>query len=547
MRVSAVTRVGTLLRTVVHLRPQQIAGRVWHRLYRPRPRLDSAPPASSMRGLWVAPARRAASMVGPDTFRFLNDTRSLAEHGWDDRRLERLWRYNLHYFDDLNATAAGERKEWHRASIMRWIAENPPGQGTAWEPYPTSLRIVNWIKWLLAGNEPVSGMLDSLAVQARWLARRIEWHLLGNHLFVNAKALVFAGTFFSGDEAGRWRERGASVLLRELPEQVLVDGGHFERSPMYHALALEDVLDLVNLLRAHGDDGTSPLARSLLTRVPAMLHWLRCMSHPDGGIALFNDAAEGIAPANAEIEAYASRLGFSAPYPPLDGVAHLAASGYVRVARGAAVAIFDCAPIGPDYLPGHAHADTLSFELSVNGRRIVVNGGTSCYGTSAQRVRERGTGWHSTVQVADCDSSEVWSGFRVGRRARPGPVTIDNACVECSHDGYRFLAGSPRHHRRWCVEENGLRVEDWLTDRRHMAVARFHLAPGIDARPQDAATRHWVVDFQGKPIARCEIGVGSARVERSEYAPQFGTRIPIRTLAVQLDAGRASVHWRWNS
>jgi hypothetical protein len=56
-------------------------------------------------------------------------------------------------------------------------------------------------------------------------------------------------------------------------------------------------------------------------------------------------------------------------------------------------------------------------------------------------------------------------------------MTIENACVECSHDGYRFLAGSPRHHRRWRLEENGLRVEDWLTDRRHTAVARFHLAP----------------------------------------------------------------------
>ena len=30
------------------------------------------------------------------------------------------------------------------------------------------------------------------------------------------------------------------------------------------------------------------------------------------------------------------------------------------------VAIIDVAKIGPDYLPGHGHADTLSFELSIN-------------------------------------------------------------------------------------------------------------------------------------------------------------------------------------
>lgn len=547
MTLSAVAHAGTALRTVVHLRPRQIAGRVWFRLYRPRLRLDPAPPLSPMRGVWVPAAQRVASMLGAERFCFLNDTRSLGDHGWDDPRLERLWRYNLHYFDDLNAAAAEERGEWHRALIARWITENPPCRGTAWEPYPTSLRIVNWIKWLLAGNPPVQAMLDSLAVQARWLARRIEWHLLGNHLFVNAKALVFAGSFFAGEEALRWRERGACILLRELPEQVLADGGHFERSPMYHALALEDVLDLVNLLQARSNIDMAPLASALRARVPPMLYWLRCMSHPDGGIALFNDAADGIAPTAAELEAYASRLGFTAQTPPAEGVVHLGASGYVRVVRGAAVAILDCAPIGPDYLPGHAHADTLSFELSLNGRRLIVNGGTSCYGTSAQRIRERGTAWHSTVQVAGRDSSEVWSGFRVGRRARPGPVTIDDFCVECWHDGYRFLAGSPRHHRRWTFDANGLRVEDWLAGRCHPAVARFHLAPGIYLKPHDEARRQWLVEANGSPIARCEIGVGSARVEQSVYARQFGQRVPIQTLAVELDIGRSSVDWRWDA
>jgi uncharacterized heparinase superfamily protein len=92
--------------------------------------------------------------------------------------------------------------------------------------------------------------LDSLAVQVRWLRRRLEWHLLSNHLFANAKALMFGGAFFDGPEAGDWREGGLRILAREVPEQVLPDGGHFERSPMYHAILLEDMLDLLNLSRA---------------------------------------------------------------------------------------------------------------------------------------------------------------------------------------------------------------------------------------------------------------------------------------------------------
>jgi len=127
-------------------------------------------------------------------------------------------------------------------------------------------------------------MVAILAVQARWLARRLETHLLGNHLFVNAKALVFAGLFFAGDEAATWRRTGQEILLRELPEQILPDGGQFERSPMYHALALEDVLDLLDAIAtfAAGDADVEPLRGALAARVPAMLRWLAAMTHPDG-------------------------------------------------------------------------------------------------------------------------------------------------------------------------------------------------------------------------------------------------------------------------
>ncbi|WP_335338113.1 heparinase II/III family protein [Thioalkalivibrio nitratireducens] len=190
----------------------------------------------------------------------------MAPRGWNDPRRDKLWLYNLHYFDDLNAVDADARAGWHRALIPRWIAENPPGQGNGWEPYPTSLRIVNWVKWALrqgappgeadsalvgrppedppaarkrADGHPVllresAGFRHSLAVQARWLRRRLEHHLLGNHLFANAKALVFTRAFFRGAEAEHWLALGQRLLARELREQILADGGHFERSPTGH-------------------------------------------------------------------------------------------------------------------------------------------------------------------------------------------------------------------------------------------------------------------------------------------------------------------------
>src|SRR5690606_15320930 len=165
------------------------------------------------------------------------------------------------------------------------------------------------------------------------------------------------------------------------------------------------------------------LPESLVLRlrqgVSPMLHWLRVMTHPDGDIALFNDAALGIAPPLAALEAYADLVGVSRDSTELASLEALAESGYVRLTVGPAVLIADVGLVGPDYLPGHAHADTLSFELSLHGRRVLVNGGTSTYEANAERLRQRGTAAHNTVVVDGQDSSEVWSAFRVARRARP--------------------------------------------------------------------------------------------------------------------------------
>ena len=137
----------------------------------------------------------------------------------------------------------------------------------------------------------------------------MEHHLLGNHLFANAKALVFAGSFFEGEEADGWRERGRRILSRELSRQILPDGGHFERSPMYHAILLEDVLDLVNLAGAYPETVELGPLSFYWDSARDMGGWLQGMCHPDGVIGFFNDAAVGTAPTVAQLTDYAWRLG----------------------------------------------------------------------------------------------------------------------------------------------------------------------------------------------------------------------------------------------
>lgn len=536
--------IGRYWRTVRHLKPVQVLARLQlvHRSVSGR---RPPPPQRARCGTWQQPAARPARLVGPARLRILNAEYDLQRVGWDDPAVDRLARYNFHYFDDLNARDSPARAQEQRALIASWIELNPRGRGSGWEPYPLSLRVVNWTKWFVGGAAPSAQMLQSLATQVRWLRRRLEWHLLGNHLFANAKALVFAGLFFEGAEANEWLHRGCSILRRQLREQLLADGGHVERSPMYHALVLEDVLDLLNVFAAQAGPSTADknLIAELEEAAGQMLYWLRCMTHPDGSYALFNDCAQGVAAALVELERYAGRLGVVGRYPSATGATHLSVSGYVRLTRGRAVALLDVAPVGPDYLPAHAHADTLSFELSLGRQRLIVNGGTSCYGNSTQRATERGTAAHSTVQVADANSSEVWGSFRVGRRARPQRIAISDREVCGSHDGYRFLPGRPEHRRCWRLETGVLTVEDRLFPGDQPAVARFPLAPLLRLVP--TSERLWQVRADDSLIANVEVLDGHGHIVAATYAPEFGRRIAVDCLAVTLRGGSARVRWSW--
>lgn len=512
--------------TLRHLRFVQVAGRILRYFYHPHPVLSPAPELRQRLGQWVYPCRRRASMSGPNRFRFLNDECDLVfPSGWSNVARSRLWIYNLHYFDDLNAEDAEVRHEWHDALIRQWLADNLPAKGPGWEPYPLSLRIVNWVKFALADGYLPPEAVHSLAIQARYLRSTLEYHLLGNHLFANAKALVFAGLFFEGKEADEWRAKGKAILERELGAQILADGGHFELSPMYHGIILEDVLDLINLGRAYQIEPPSTW-RNVVAR---MVRWLQVMSHPDGAIGFFNDAAFGVAPSLGDLTDYASRLKLK--YPE-DGVVSglLPDSGYARLTQGAAVLLADVAAVGPDYLPGHAHADSLSFELSLGGRRVLVNSGTSLYGLGGERLRQRGTAAHNTVRLDGEDSSEVWSGFRVARRAKVRIERLeleDGLFLQASHNGYRRLRGAPVHRRCWQMGSDNLLLRDEICGTGvHQVEIYFHVHPSLELQ-RLGDSNFQVQGKSGEPILSILTdGKMKFNFEPGTWHPEFGVSEP---------------------
>jgi len=526
-----------LWHTVRHLRAGQVLNRVTRKLHRPGAATAGRAIIRARPGTWVAPAPKHAAYVSETQVRFLNQTKSIAgADAWRPPDASALWTYHLHYFDDMNASDAAHREQWHRSLVRRWIDENPDSARVAWDPYPISLRAVNWIKWQLAGNSHDQRTLDSLQAQLQRLHATIEYHLLGNHVFENAKALLFGGCFLAGEQADRWFATGLQLLQRELQEQVLADGGHFELSPMYHAIVNEGVLDLVNLGRAYQ-------RRELLAlepKVAPMLRWLDCMTHPDGEPALFNDTAFAHAPSFAELLGYARRLSLDGFQPRERPLQVLPQSGYARVSLGPLEAFLDIGQVGPDHQPAHAHADTLSFELSCGGHRLFVNSGTSLYEPSEERIRQRSTAAHNTAVIDGRNSSDVWSAFRVGRRARVQArrweVEPDRVLVAAAHDGFSHLPGGPVHRRRWSFSPRHVSIADEIAGRGvHSVELSLYLHPQVSAR--FVGDRQVALGRGGVEIGRLTFaGSLEWRLADTSYHPGFGVSVPTLKLVGRGDA-----------
>lgn len=479
-----INKVIRLYYTLKPLKFQQVFYRIYYRLLPLKKIRSKKYDLNHQSWVWDGPEVANPSYLGGTQVIFLNSIARIdTSSDWNSTQQDKLWLYNLHYFDDLNALDNSNRAEQHMLFVKRWIEENPPCLGNGWEPYPISLRLVNWVKWYNRTQIADPIILSSIRTQADALLKQLEYHILGNHLFANAKALVFVGTFFEGYESDIYLTKGLSILDKEIPEQFLSDGGHFELSPMYHCILLWDLLDLLKLAKL--TKNSRLLERSIEWEKYAIraIEWLRAMVHPDGEVSFFNDSAFGIAASPKDIFAYAESLGLTSTVKPLTGVVTLKSSGYTRIEQPKHLVLFDHAAVGPDYLPGHAHADTLSTEWSVGSCRVLVNSGTSIYGVSTERLRQRQTAAHNTVEVDGFDSSEVWSGFRVARRARASLESVikydGRIEITASHDGYKRLPNKVLHARTLNVSERKLEVIDKVTGAFNQANIHWHLEPKV--------------------------------------------------------------------
>ena len=535
------TSPALLLRTICYLRPTQITSRVYFSL---ADRLGNPAGWARRRGAEAIGRSRCQPRTIPlppelqgnreqaicqGRFQFQNDVRELGRPiPWNSADPPLLWRYNLHYFDYLWSLEfdAG------RKIAEDWINRHPIGRGqVGWSPYPTSLRLMNWCGYFfakhadgtLADPDFADALARSIDLQAAWLSRRLEYHLLGNHLLENAAALVFVGSCFDDPGARRWRNTGLRLLRRELQEQILPDGMHFELSPMYHSRVLYLLLSLMNILPDEERDWLSGYAAR-------MLEAIALTSHPDGEIALLNDSALGVYNSPAELADFARRLGVP-PKPNMiqaNTTFALNKAGYFgATTEQRHHVVCDAGKVGPDYIPGHAHGDIFSFELSLFGDRVVVDSGVYDYVDGEMRGYCRSTAAHNTVEIGGQDQCEFWDAFKVARRGRPHDVRFqeEEGGFELSggHDGYRRLVGKPVHRREFLwLHEGILAVWDTVDSRvTTSAVSRIHLHPDCLISEQKDAS---LVIARGGRQYTMRFAGGKIRVGTFWYCPEFGIR-----------------------
>ncbi len=449
---------------------------------------------------------------------------------------DRLWWYSLNYFDFLEQTGFLETPEEGLHLILEWIAGNPRDSSLGWEPYVVSRRVVNWSNWLTRESGSVIPpdcrelIHSSMGLQLRRLALDLEYHVQANHLFENFKALFIGGSylFCAGSRfsaAIRHIRAGLEGLRTEIGEQVLADGGHYERSPMYHRDVLASLRQirawtertggLGNALSGVPEQGISGLGTLCSEKILLMQDWLSWMRHPDGEIALFHDS--GIDP-----DAQAGP-GKTVREPFVEGVRLLSPSGYfVKRWNDGNTFLLDCGVPSPSFQPGHSHCSVGSFELSIRGRRTIVDTGCGSYHHPMVRRRCRETAAHNVPMIEGCEQSEIWGSFRMGRRASVETARYDRTEGVFAIEFTDFHGNS--YARRIRFLPAGIEVIDRVLKRTRQGTLRsiLHFHPSVRPSENPGTQGNGYHDFQAGGSGFVVCTTQASELSNGSYHPGFG-------------------------
>lgn len=401
---------------------------------------------------------------------------------WHPLGVDRPWCLALHGFDwlrDLRALGGDAARRGARDLVASWLAAYQRWDALAWEPAVIGKRLTAWLGHydFFASSAEIEfrhRLLGSMVQQARHLGRVLPAGLAGLDLLENIQGLLLAGLALPGQES--LLQRGLELLRGELAKQLLGDGGHVERAPARQLALLRNLV----VLRSAYHAAELPVPADLQNAIEQAAPMLRLLRHGDGGLALFNGGRASEGWLVDMVLQHAGGAGPTLKAAPM--------SGFQRLQAGRCLVLVDAGDLPAPGYDAQAHAGTLSFEMSVGRERLIVNCGAQ-QGDGAWRDVQRTTAAHSTLCLADRNSSELQAGGASGRRQARVTCRREEAegmsLLEMSHDGYEPLFGLT-HRRRIYISANGedLRGEDCLLGSADAAkhgefAIRFHLHPDV--------------------------------------------------------------------
>ena len=509
-------------------------------------------------------------------FDFLNKKEILnTPISWNSKSRSKLWQFNLHYFEKIRnlLDESIKKQEWQNEIyslsylIDDWIRNNIPGNGDGWSSYTISLRCRNLIYlYRICPSICNKERLDSLWNQLFWLSNHLEDCYGGNHYLENLITLVIGFIQFEGITARNIFKSSLIKLEEELEEQILKDGGHFERSAAYHLLILQRLCEVGFVLQ--GATNKRPIW--LVNKIKKMTNWSELIKLKNGNIPNFNDSPRDISlpiyevikiaksyinnhklnqkSVIGELSKVSSNIESSTEKHLLKNkfskIIDLEYTGWTIIKLGDGYElIFQSGDSSPKYLPGHSHSDLLSFDLFFKGRPIFVEAGTSIYKNSIERKYERSGKSHNVLQVAPfferrdesfsnwIEPVEVWGSFRVAKKAKiikrfSRAISNNEFELKGSHDGFKKIGCLHERIINLKINNEGkmiFNLRDRLQlDKKIKWRQWWHLGPEVGTEIKDRLIKAYMQNYQIPP-----------ELNQTWYSPRFGVRIPRKSISFE--------------
>lgn len=487
-------------------------------------------------------------------------------------------------------------QECASAAVANWHGSNPLANSVNWHPMECAMRALSiaFSVMLFAQcpkppTDTIAILLHSLALQCGFLYRNVEYTAVrSNHFCANIVGLSVGAHLLENHlpESRAWLRYAARHIPAEISTQYLPDGVQFEGSIPYHRMVTE--LFLVGLAVLGKSGHNIPTVAT--ERIRAACAFSAMYIRPNGSAPSWgdNDGARvfGFDPvpiedhrpllgAGSQILAAPSLLRFSAdtataalmasatlpglPEEPIqyststsprDAQCFFPHSGYAINKTEFEYFLADFGEVGFRGKGGHGHNDTFSFELALQGSRVIVDRGCPIYTGDIDTYNSaRGTSSHNVVEIDRQEMAPIPAVWRIANSAAPRNVScaiVDGKMtIAGTHDGYQRLTDPVTHTRTFEIKMGNFRLR--CTDDLHCAgahlVCRYiHLHPGVkvDLITKDSCI---LTTSTGFAVKLCWDANSSIEVRNASVSYCFGSDITASLLTLSTCISSSTTLW----